>query len=462
MNSNLLLMTDSYKSSHYLQYPPKTTSMFSYLESRGGLYKKTVFFGLQYLLKEYLSKPILFHDVVKARDFFKAHGEPFNFDGWLAIVTELGGKLPVRIRAVPEGTLISTKNVLMTVESTDPRFFWLVGYLETFLERVWYPITVATVSFEAKKTILKFLNETSDDPVNEINFKLHDFGARGVSSGESAAIGGAAHLVNFMGSDTVEGVLLANEYYSHDMAAFSIPAAEHSTITSWGKEHEVDAYRNMLRNFAGSGNLLAVVSDSYNVSNAVDNIWGAEMRSEVIASGSKVVIRLDSGNPVEGVREAALSLAGTYGTTTNKKGFKVLNNVGLLWGDGISNPVITEILSMLKYEGFSASNIAFGMGGALLQKVNRDIQTFAYKCSSVTVEGKEQDVFKQPVGDPWKASKKGRLDLIMDEEGTLSTVRLITGAVEHADSVMETVYENGDIKKEYTLDEIRATINCYL
>ena len=152
-------------------------------------------------------------------------------------------------------------NVLMTVECDDPQVFWLASYLETMLLRVWYPVTVATRSWHLRQTIRRFLEKTDDD-LAQLPFKLHDFGARGVSSAESAAIGGAAHLVNFMGSDTVLGVLAANRFYREPMAAYSVPAAEHSTITSWGREHEADAYRNMIRRFGLPGAIVSVVSDS--------------------------------------------------------------------------------------------------------------------------------------------------------------------------------------------------------
>ncbi len=235
MSDNLILMTDSYKSSHFLQYPPKTTGMFSYLESRGGKYRDTVFFGLQYIVDRYLSRRVTEADVHEAAKFFAAHGEPFPLDGWMRVVNLHKGAIPVCVKAVPEGTVVPTHNVLMTVESTDNELFWMVNWIEALLHRVWYPITVATTSFQIKRVIKEFLERTSDDPAAELPFKLHDFGGRGVSSHESAGIGGAAHLVNFMGSDTVEGILLANQYYQHPMAAFSIPAAEHSTVTSWGR-----------------------------------------------------------------------------------------------------------------------------------------------------------------------------------------------------------------------------------
>ncbi|MBU6246647.1 MAG: nicotinate phosphoribosyltransferase, partial [Xanthomonadaceae bacterium] len=324
--NNLLLNTDSYKASHWLQYPPGTDQTFFYVESRGGEYDKTVFFGLQAILKEYLSAPVTHADVDEARGFFAAHGEPFNEAGWRRIVDVHGGRLPLRIRAVPEGSVVPTHQALVTLESTDPDAFWLPSYLETLLLRLWYPVTVATVSWHVKQTLRTYLEKTSDAPDEQLPFKLHDFGARGVSSAESAALGGMAHLVNFQGSDTVSGVLAAKRYYGAPMAGFSIPAAEHSTITSWGRDREVDAFRNMLTQFGKPGALLAVVSDSYDIYRAIDEHWGKTLKDEVIRSGATVVIRPDSGDPVEVVHECLVRLDAAFGSTVNSKGYKVLNH----------------------------------------------------------------------------------------------------------------------------------------
>ncbi|MGZ8219825.1 nicotinamide phosphoribosyltransferase domain-containing protein, partial [Methylomagnum sp.] len=269
--SNLLLNTDSYKTSHFLQYPPDSTGMFSYFESRGGAWDKTLFFGLQMILKEFLAKPITAEHIAEAKAFWQAHGEPFDEAGWRHILDVHGGYLPVTIHAVPEGMVVPTHNALFTVECVDPRVYWINSHLETLLVRVWYPVTVATQSWHIKQNIAAYLRQTSDDPEGQLLFKLHDFGARGVSSAESAAIGGCAHLVNFRGTDTASGVLAARRYYGEPMAGHSIPAAEHSTITAWGRDGETDAYRNMLRQFAQPGRLVAVVSDSYDVFNAVEN-----------------------------------------------------------------------------------------------------------------------------------------------------------------------------------------------
>ena len=447
---------DSYKSSHWRQYPPGTTSLFSYIESRGGLYDYTVFFGLQYYLKKYLSQPITMDMVEEAKEFYAAHGEPFNYEGWKYIVTVHNGHIPVRIRAVPEGSCVPVKNALVTIESTDPKVFWIVSWLETMLIRVWHPINVATTSRECKRLIKAMLDQTCDNPESEINFKLHDFGSRGVSSQESAAIGGAAHLVNFMGSDTVVGVLTANRYYKSPMSAFSIPAAEHSTITSWGRENECNAYENMLTQYAKPGALVAVVSDSYDIYNAIEKMWGGALRQKVIDSGATLVVRPDSGNPSKVVLACIKMLDAKFGTTVNNKGFKVLKNVRVIQGDGINIDSISQILIALINHGYSAENVAFGMGGALLQHHNRDTQKFAMKCSSVTVNGEEVDVFKDPIDDPGKTSKKGRLDLISYKDGTYVTDYIPHGLLEHPLSAMQTVYHNGMMMHETTLDEVRA------
>jgi nicotinamide phosphoribosyltransferase len=427
--------------------------MFSYIESRGGQYDRTLFFGLQYILKEYMTQRVTAEMVDEAEAFFRAHGEPFPREGWDYLVQELGGRLPMRVRAVPEGSIVPTHNVLVTFESTNPRVFWVVGWLETQLMRVWYPITVATQSYFIKQDILAALEKSSDDPQGEIAFKLHDFGARGVGSRETAGIGGMSHLVNFMGSDTVVGAWYANRYYHSEMSAFSIPAAEHSTITAWGKEKEVEAYRNMLKQFAKPGALVAVVSDSYDLENAVVDLWGKELRQEVIDSGATVVIRPDSGDPPTIVRRTLEQLDAAFGHTLNSKGYRVLNHVRVIQGDGINAVSIREILARVLQGGYSASNITFGMGGALLQQVNRDTQKFAMKLSEVTMNGARIPVSKDPVTDPGKRSKAGRLDLIHSANGYETIV--LQGEAPDPRSVMRTVFEDGQLFFDDTLDEIR-------
>jgi len=455
---NIILNTDSYKVSMFKQYPVGTTGVYSYIESRGGRYDRTVFFGLQAFIKEYLIDPITQADIDIADEILTAHGEPFNRAGWEYILRVHGGKLPVVIRAVPEGTVVPVKNVLATIENTDPECYWLTTWLETALLRaIWYPTTVATQSYTIRKVILDALEKTGDPTL--IDFKLHDFGARGVSSLESAAIGGAAHLVNFMGSDTISGVLYAREYYNAGVSGFSIPAAEHSTITSWGREGEVDAYRNMLAQFAKPGSIVAIVSDSYDIYNAARNLWGEELRQQVVDSGATVVIRPDSGDPETVCLKLVQILHDKFGAVKNAKGFWVLNNVRLIQGDGVNEHTIRCILGAFQAYGYSADNIAFGMGGALLQQVDRDTQKFAMKASSACVSGTWVDVQKDPITDSGKKSKKGRVELWESGGEYVSSVRQPTGWTDRGlgwKPVLQKVFEDGKLYNEISFEEVRT------
>jgi len=466
---NLLLNTDSYKASHWLQYPPGTDATFFYVESRGGTYDRTLFFGLQAILKETLAKPITHADVDEARDLFAAHGEPFNEAGWRHVVDRHRGLLPIRIRAVPEGTVVPTHNALMTIESTDPMAYWVPSYLETMLLRIWYPVTVATISWHAKQTIRQFLERTSDDPEGQLPFKLHDFGSRGVSSVESAAIGGAAHLVNFMGTDTVSALCLARAHYHEPMAGYSIPAAEHSTITAWGRENEVEAYRNMLHQFAKPGSIVAVVSDSYDIFHAIREHWGRTLKDEVIRSGATVVIRPDSGDPVAVVHQCLELLDEAFGHAVNAKGFKVLNHVRVIQGDGINPTSIRAILERVTSAGYATDNVTFGMGGALLQQLNRDTQKFALKCSAARINGEWIDVYKDPVTDKGKQSKRGRMTLLQHREyGQFRTEPVPADAqsLEDArkpmgfDDAMVTIWEDGKLVNDWTFADVRKRANA--
>lgn len=452
---NIILNTDSYKSSHYLQYPEDTTYVSSYIESRGGEYEQSIFFGLQMFIKEYLLQNISHQDIDEAKEIFQLHGMPFNEAGWRYIVDTHNGKLPIQIQALPEGTLVPVHNALVQVMNTDPKCAWLTSFIETSLLRaIWYPTTIATHSYACKKIIAKYMHETAGH-IDGIDFKLHDFGARGVSSEESAGIGGLAHLVNFKGTDTVSSLVYARRYYHEKMAAFSIPASEHSTMTTWGREHEQDAYQNMLAQFGGQGNVFAVVSDSYDLFYAVDEIWGKALREQVITNGGTLVIRPDSGDPVEIVLQTIEKLMDAFGSSINAKGYRVLPDyVRVIQGDGISRFTIKAILEKLKSNRISAENITFGMGAELLQKVNRDTLKFAMKASAAKVAGKWVDVYKDPATDHNKRSKKGKLAVIFDQNKGYQTIRQqeLNGRTD----LLRCVYKDGELFIDENLETIRA------
>lgn len=448
---NVVSDTDSYKFSHPMQYPEGLTSVFSYIESRGGTYGTTVWGGLQIILKRALCRRVKMRHVERAASLAAKHGEPFPLEGWKRIVEVHKGRLPLRICAAPEGLVIPTGNVLAIIESTDPLLPWINSWFETQLMRVWFPTTVATKSYYCKREILAALKKTADDVMGEIYFKLHDFGARGVSSWESAAIGGAAHLFNFKGSDTVVGVEFANHFYNEDMSGFSIPAAEHSTMTIRGRDGELQQMRRMIQQFAKPGAILACVSDSYDIYNAV-NHWGETLHDEVKNSGATVVIRPDSGDPSEVNLKILQILERKIGMRTNLKGYKVLPSYfRLIQGDGNRDELsIRKVLNTLESNGYSASNIAFGMGGGLLQLVDRDTQRFAMKASQAIIDNEVIDVYKDPITDAGKKSKRGRLDLVF-RNGEYQTVQ-----GKQADSVLVPVFENGVLLRDWTLAEVRA------
>lgn len=463
---NPILATDSYKLSHWLQYPPGTDGMFSYIESRGGKYDRVLLFGLQMILMDFLARPIAREDVMVAKEIAAAHGEPCNEAGFLRIVEAHNGYWPVRIRALPEGSIVPSLIPLVTIESTDPQLPWVVSFIETLVLQVWYPITVATQSWHVREIIKGYLEETSTDPAGQLPFKLHDFGYRGVSSPQSAARGGLAHLVSFKGTDTLAAILAGRAYYAEPMAGYSIPAAEHSTITSWGRDGELKAYRNMLRQYGKPNALFACVSDSYDIYNTVEHLWGGVLRQEVIDSGAVLVVRPDSGNPADVVLKCVTLLDQKFGSALNAKGYKVLERVRVIQGDGINERTIREILATLKINGYSADNIAFGMGGALLQQVNRDTLKFAMKCSAIRVDGEWREVYKDPVTDPGKASKRGRMTVRRHREtGEYMTAALpshagwedrVIAPGEAWEDAMETVWENGELKRKVTLAEVRT------
>jgi len=471
---NIILATDSYKVSHYRQYPPGTEYVYSYFESRGGKFEEICFFGLQYFIKRYLCGPVVTQDKIdEAKEMLDNHMGPgqFNEEGWAHILKAHGGYLPISIKSVPEGTAVPTKNVLFTMVNTDPKCFWLTNYLETLLVEVWYPMSVATNSREQKKIIHKALVDTGCE-LGGLNFKLHDFGYRGVSSVESAAIGGAGHLINFWGTDTMAAMLCLKYYYGAGegptvplptnpeiklpCAGLSIPAAEHSTITSWGREGELEAFKNMLTQYPTG--LVAVVSDSYDVFNACTNLWGKELKEMIKKREGTLVVRPDSGDPPVIVPQLLDLLGAAFeeDVTKTSTGHKLLPPyIRMIQGDGISYESLGAILDAMAAAGWAADNLAFGSGGALLQKLNRDTQKCAFKCSEITKAGGGTTlVYKDPITDKGKQSKKGKLTLEYGDDGVLKTTT--EGKGDPAKDILIEVFRNGHLLIDQPFADIRA------
>jgi nicotinamide phosphoribosyltransferase len=485
------LLTDSYKLTHWKIYPENLENMYSYLEARSSsdFTDETVFFGLQYYVKRYLAGVVVRkQDLPRLRAFCKHHfygaDNLFNQSGWEYIIEKHGGKLPVSIRAVPEGMVIPIHNVLMTIEATDPKCAWLTNFLETVLVQLWNPITVASLSRAMKKNQYEFMKKTVDDNLIPILMpsRVHDFGYRGVSSPETAALAGAAHVVNFAGTDNVAGLELITQFYTNNeyenlkiydgrdpdpdasyrrwdafyakhMPGNSIPATEHSQMTLMGPAGEKVMCERLLQQFPTG--FVACVSDSFDIFACVNEIWGDQLKQQVLNRNGTLVVRPDSGNPNLVVLQVLEALGEKFGYTTNSKGYKVLDShVRIIQGDGMNYNSHRDLLKYISSAGWSVENLAIGSGGALLQKVNRDTLSFAFKCSHATIGGESRDVYKRPKTDPNKNSKRGRLALVLDN-GKYTTVPENEARNYVSGNILVEIFRNGEIIKEYTFDQIK-------
>jgi len=457
---NPILDTDSYKLCHQAMYNILgVTKSFSYIEPR--IHDKTMFFaGLQMYLKR--MKPITHKMVDQAKEFFGKHiiggAEMFPEADWRRVVDEFGGYPPIKIRALPEGTVIKSRNALVTIECDVPGLSWLAAYYETaILRAVWYPTTVASKSYDIRQMLRKFAEQTSDLSVEEVvMFMYHDFGARGVSSFESAGLGGAAHiLAGSWGTDTITGAIFANELYGSDMSAFSVFATEHSIMTMRGREGELQTVRDIIKTYnKGPGTIVSIVSDGYDIFNLADH-YCTTLKQEIIDAGIRLVVRPDSGDAVDVICKLLLKFEAAYGVTVNSKGYKVLNTVRILQGDGLSTVEdFAKIVGAVIALGFGIENLVFGMGGGLLQIVNRDLYKFAMKTCAAEVNGQWIDVFKDPVTDQGKRSKKGRLTVVKrnDEAITVRLEEVLPTDVE----LMQDVWYAGTLYKSYNVEQVRA------
>lgn len=473
MTNNIILNADSYKFSHmakgqvhnFGQYPEHIIQQVSYIEPRvGGQFDTSVFFGLQAFIKEYLLTPITLRDVNEAEEILTAHGEPFDRMKWEYIIKQHNGFLPIVIEAVEEGTVMPTGNIQVQVYNSDPLCFWIPSWIETMLQRaVWYPSSVATLSREAKKIIKRGLDKSADSCDN-LAFKLHDFGARGTTCHEQARIGGAAHLINFMGTDTVEALKFVRDNYGERCAGFSIPAMEHSSVSAWGESGEADAFANIIDQYGDKFKMIACVSDTYDFFNCVDNIWGDKLLQKVKAWGGTIVIRPDSGDPTITPVEGMKRLMAKVGHVVNSKGFYELPPFyRFIQGDGMNLESIATLDENCIAQKISTENLARGMGGGLLQSVNRDTLRYAQKLNEITVSSGFNmhtiPVCKNPKTDPSKASKKGKQMLIKDDKGNFTTISVHDNQ-NSCKNELNKVYENGMLCKEISFANVRKNAEC--
>jgi len=452
---NPLFDTDSYKYSHAGMFPAGTEIASATILARApwGDLDEVVFFGLQFELARLAALRITQDMIDEAAPVLRAHGLALYVQGWQRIVDAHEGRLPVRIDALPEGSVVRPGVPQVRVENTDPLLWWLPSFLETRLLRaVWYPSTVASLS-RAGLNVIRQMRVRTDGSDAGIAFALHDFGARGASSFESAAIGGAAHLVNAQGTDTVPALMALRNVYGADMAGYSIPATEHTIMTAEGPEGELGVMRRLLA--ANPTGLLAVVSDSYDLMRAVREYWGKALRAEVLGRDGTLVIRPDSGDPVEIVPDVIEALMGAFGATLTPTGYRILPpQVRVIQGDGITRTTIPLILEAMEARGLAAGNLAFGMGGGLLQQVTRDAFGYAMKTNALRVGGVWRDTFKDPItAKGGKTSARGRQGAFITGAGLVA--RRIEAIPAGCDALVP-VFEDGRLLVVQRIEEVRA------
>jgi nicotinamide phosphoribosyltransferase len=480
---NPLLACDVYKMGHMVQYASGTEAVFSYMTSRSDrVLDRMVFFGLQYYLEQYLTTPL---ELWMAEEFIRVRRAILGKDN-----EEVNAKIralcrlgywPVKIKAVPEGTVLDAKNVVMTIRSTKPGFHWCVGFIESLLLKVWFPINVASISYKYRRELERRFARTCPEDRAGILFHVHDFGYRGDSSEESACISGAAHLTSFSGSDTVPAFKFVEQFYNtgkpyNGLLMASVPASEHSVMCSYGRDGELEAFQTMLDQNPNS--IVSIVSDTYNLwtvlTDYVDVLYPQIMARP---DGAKVVFRPDSGDPIKIIcgdpeapdghpeRLGVLSLLGLkFGYTVNEQGFKVLNpKVGMIYGDGMHFDRWTAILDEMERRGWAASNLVIGIGG-ILRYHTRDTLGFALKATQITKsDGTAMDIMKDPITDHGKKSHKGLVGLFNDVDKNPYTQDQLTNEEEaDACNLLVPVYENGLLLQQTSFDLVRRRVEAGL
>lgn len=461
--TNLLLTTDVYKFDHAAQYPKGTNKVYSYMNPRkaSDTYgKSVVFFGLQYYIQKYLTKGITKADVDEFKEISSSILGPDAIDYTRYYKLAELGYLPIEIKAVAEGEIVGVQNALFTITNTLPEYYWLVNFIETLLLKVWYPTTVATISYQYKQLCKEYSNVTCDTD-GHLPFQIHDFGYRAVSSDESGHIGGAAHLLNFYGTDTTGGVKMLKEYYKGQYPiGLSVPASEHSVMCAHSPDNDdLVALTNMLDVYPTG--IVSIVSDTYDINRAVGYFCN-ELKERILERDGKVVVRPDSGDPEKIIPEIISKLWDAFGGTTNSKGYKVLNpKVGVIYGDAIYYERAERIFETLKNMGFASSNVVFGIGGILLQSCTRDTFGFSLKATYCEVDGVPREIMKDPITDHSKKSHKGLL-CVTKEMNAYKTLDQMTQFEETHTGYLETVFKDGKLIKEFTLAELRAKLGTSL
>lgn len=496
---NAMLLTDGYKLDHRRQYPTGTEYVYSNWTPRSNAYfpeakDGAVVFGIQYFIKKYLIK--YFNDNFFAVDKDKAVKSFARRTNTFLGENEVGtkhiedlwelGYLPVKIKALPEGSICPIRVPAMTIVNTDPKFFWVTNFLETLIScELWLPMTSATTAKAYRRELERHANKTGFDKGIDLGFLCHDFSMRGMAGLEASIISGMGHLTSFVGSETIPAIDALEEYYSVDaekeLISMTVPATEHSVMCAGGLDDEFGTFKRLLTETYPKG-FVSIVSDTWDLWKVVTD-FVPRLKEEILAREGRLVIRPDSGDPVDiicgvieepkaphGYKHTAAERKGvyellwdTFGGTINEKGYKVLDfHVGIIYGDSITLDRQREIYKRLEEKGFAATNLVLGIGSYTYQYRTRDSLGFAMKATWCQINGEPKEIFKQPKTDSgMKNSLKGLICVEMDKDGKFFATDCVSKE-EETYGCLEVVFEDGKLVKEYSLAEIRERLASYV
>lgn len=482
-NMNPLFLTDGYKTGHHQQYPKGTTLVYSNFTPRSNKYApagcdEVVSFGQQMVMKQ-------IHEAFD-KDFFSRPKEEVCGEMKRELSMYLGtdydiahfealhdlGYLPINVKVLEEGTLVPIKVPVLTVYNTHPEFYWITNYLETIISNLlWKPITSATIAKAYRKLFSEWQLKTDAEKTWFVDWQAHDFSMRGLDSVDAVISSGLGHATSFMGSDSLPVIYGARKYYNAEGAVVgSVNATEHSVMCAGSKEDEVGTFRNLMETYPTG--ILSIVSDTW-------DLWKVctehivTLKEEILARDGKVVIRPDSGDPVDII---CGSLPGTgfnnpaelkgviellwdvFGGTINEQGYKVLDShIGAIYGDSITIDRAKQIFERLEAKGFASTNIVLGVGSFTYQFNTRDTFGFAMKATYVEVNGEGREIFKDPITDDGvKKSAKGLLRVAGDETNVLLEDQCTWE--DEATGKLQTIYKDGKFYNEITLEKIRENL----
>ncbi len=487
MNINPLLLTDGYKTGHHQQYPEGTTLVYSNFTPRSNKYAprgcdEVVVFGTQMVMmqlheafqREFFAKPKewVCHELKTELSMY------LNTDYDVTHFEKLHdlGYLPIHVKSLPEGTLAPIRVPVLTIFNTHPDFYWVTNYLETILSNLlWKPMTSATIAHQYRKVLTSWMEKTDKERAWFIDWQGHDFSMRGMDSAEAVVSSGLGHLTSFSGSDSLPTIYGARKYYfEKEFVCGSVPATEHSVMCAGTKKDEVETFRRLLNTYPTG--ILSVVSDTWDLWKVCTEHM-VTLKEEIMARDGKLVIRPDSGNPVDilcgydpykrtnisdikfepkpehkGVVEL---LWDVFGGTVNEQGYKVLDShIGAIYGDSITIERADEICSKLEAKGFASTNVVLGIGSFTYQYNTRDTFGFAMKATYVELNGVGREIFKDPITDDGTKKSATGLLCVEEHDGKIGLYDKVQWATE-ATGLLQTIYRDGQYENQVTLTEIR-------